>query len=159
MKSKTERKLIKRESNKPKHHIDTCVIIGSTKETKLGLYCKEYLKLIGYKYRGCFSLPMMGELLIKTHITIKEEIEKELFFRWMSEFIKYRRISFYTPKNLILPHELTKIDERVKETDALILASAIEDKATLVTLDNELLHNKKIEEQYNIKIKHPKELI
>ncbi|MCK4730531.1 MAG: PIN domain-containing protein [Candidatus Aenigmarchaeota archaeon] len=159
MKPKTQNKLIKRELLKPLHHIDTCIIIGSTKETKLGFYCKKYLKLIGYKYRGCFSLPVMGELLIKTHITVKEEIEKELFFRWMSEFINYRGVSFYTLKNLILPHELTTIDKRVNGTDALILACAVEEKAVLVTLDKDLLNNKKIEGKYKIKIRHPKELI
>lgn len=39
------------------------------------------------------------------------------------------------------------------------VSCAIEDNAILVTLDKDLLHNKKIEEQYKIKIRHPKELI
>ena len=72
MKFKTEKKLIKRELLKPLHHIDTSIIIESAKNTKLGNICKKYLNLIGYKYRGCFSLPVVGEYFMKVIIDIKE---------------------------------------------------------------------------------------
>ena len=159
MKSKTERKLIKRESLKPKHHIDTCVIIESAKETKLGNICKKYLNLIGYKYRGYFSLPMVGEYFIKVITDIKEFIKQEQMFEYFRDLIRNKKIKFYVLKNISLKIRVKELDAKIDSTDASILACAIEDEAVLVSLDNDLLHNKKIEEQYKVKIKHPKELV
>jgi len=70
MKPKTEKKLIKRELLKPKHHIDTCIIIESMsrENTKLKVFCKKYLDLVGYKYRGYFPLPVVGEFFYKNFI-------------------------------------------------------------------------------------------
>ena len=159
MKSKTERKLIKRELNKPKHHIDTGVIIEATKETNISTFCENYLKLIGCKYRGCFSIPMLGELFLKTYGDIKDEVERELFFRWVFEFVEHKNVSFYSLRDLSLPFELTKIDGRVKGIDALILASAIKDKATLITLDTDLLKSEEIKRKYKVKILTPKHFV
>ena len=159
MKSKTERKLIKKESLKPKHHIDTCVIIESAKDTKLGNICKKYLNLIGYKYRGYFSLPMVGEYFIKVITDIKEFIKQEQMFEYFRDLIRNKKIKFYVLKNISLKIRVKELDAKIDSTDASILACAIEDEAVLVSLDNDLLHNKKIEEQYKVKIKHPKELV
>ncbi|MCD6274753.1 MAG: PIN domain-containing protein [Candidatus Aenigmarchaeota archaeon] len=159
MKSKTERKLIKRESNKPKHHIDTCVIIESIKETKLGNVCRKYFNLIGYKYRGYFSLPVVGEYFIKVITDIKEFIKQEQMFEYFRDLIRDKKIKFHVLKNVSLKIRVKELDARINSTDSSILACAIEDNSILVTLDNDLLHNKKIEEQYKVKIKHPKELV
>ncbi len=158
MKPKTERKLIKRELLKSKHHIDTCVIIESAEETKSGEICRRYLNLVGYKYRGCFSLPVLGEFLMKILTEVKSDVKKEISFRYFYELVRDKKINFYTPKILSLPSEITKLDGRINFTDASIVACTIEDNAILVTLDAGLLHSKEIEEQYKIKIKHPKEL-
>jgi len=159
MKSKTERKLVKKESLKPKHHIDTCVIIESAKDTKLGNICKKYLNLIGYKYRGYFSLPVVGEYFIKVITDIKEFIKQEQMFEYFRDLIRNKKIKFYVLKNISLKIRVKELDAKIDSTDASILACAIEDEAVLVSLDNDLLHNKKIEEQYKVKIKHPKELV
>ena len=55
---------------------------------------------------------------------------------------------------------IKKLDTRIEKTDREIVACAIEDKATaLVILDKDLLHNERIENAFDIKIKHPKELL
>jgi len=159
MKLKTERKLIKRELLKPLHHIDTCIIIESAKNTKAGNTCKKYLNLIGYKYRGCFSLPVVGEYFMKVITDIKEFIKQEQMFEYFRDLIKDKNIRFYVLKNISLKIEVKEIDTRIKSTDASIVACAIEDKTILVTLDKDLIHNEKIEDYYNIRILHPKELI
>jgi len=161
MKPKTEKKLIKRELLKPKHHIDTCIIIESMsrENTKLKVFCKKYLNLIGYKYRGCFSLPMVGEFFIKVLTELKENSEKELIFKSFYDLVEDKKINFYTPKLLSLPDKIMNLDNRIIYTDASIVACAIEEKAILVTLDNDLLHNKKIEQEYHIKIKSPEDVI
>lgn len=159
MKPKTKRKLEKREQRKPKHHIDSGIIIEIIKKTRLEESCKKYLNLVGYKYRGCFSLPVLGELLMKTYVDVKNEVEREIFLRWLFETIDYRKIDFYTLKNLDLPSKLNKIDGRVKGTDALILACTIEDKAKLITLDEDLHNSVEIQKKYKAEIKYPSELI
>ncbi|MCK4429009.1 MAG: PIN domain-containing protein [Candidatus Aenigmarchaeota archaeon] len=155
----TKRKLVKRESNKPLHHIDTCIIIESAKETKSGNICKNYLNLVGYKYRACFSLPVVGEYFIKVITDVKEFIKQEQMFEYFRDLIKDKKIRFHILENVSLKIRVKEIYSRIESTDASIVACAIEEKAILVTLDKELLHNKKIEEQYKIKIEHPKELI
>jgi predicted nucleic acid-binding protein len=115
--------------------------------------------LVGYKYRGCFSLPVLGEFLMKILTEVKSDIKKEIGFRYFYELVRDKKLKFYILKNLSLSNRIIEIDSRIESTDASIVACAIEDNSILVTLDNDLLHNKKIEEQYNVKIKHPKELV
>ena len=161
MKLQTKKKLIKRELLKPKHYIDTCIIIESMnkKDTKLKVLCKKYLDLVGYKYRGYFPLPMIGEFFIKILSEIEDDVTKEITFKYFYELISDKKINFYTSKILSLPSEITKLDSRIEFTDASIVACAIENKATLVTLDGKLLHNKTIEGEYKIKIVSPEDLI
>ena len=155
MKPKTEKKLIKRELLKPLHHIDTSIIIESMKETKRGEICSKYLNMIGYKYRGCFSLSVFGEILVNILTKIKDKSEKNIFLDWFSELVMYKKIGIYTLRDLSLPAELTKMESRVKGTDALILASAVENKAVLVTLDDALLRSEIIKSGHKIKIVAP----
>ena len=102
---------------------------------------------------------MLGELFLKTYGDIKDEVERELFFRWVFEFVEHKNVSFYSLRDLSLPFELTKIDGRVKGIDALILASAIKDKATLITLDTDLLKSEEIKRKYKVKILTPKHFV
>jgi len=159
MKSKTERKLIKRESLKPKHHIDTCVIIESFCDTKLGSICKSYLNLTGIKYRGIFSLPMVGEFIIKVLTEAENDLKKELDFKYFYELIDKNKIKFYVAKNPALVVEIMKIDPKLSHTDASILACAIEDEAVLVTLDKNLIDSKSAIQKFNVKILSPKKLV
>ncbi|MCK4730532.1 MAG: PIN domain-containing protein [Candidatus Aenigmarchaeota archaeon] len=163
MKPKTKKKLINRELLKPKHHIDTCIIIESAKNTKTGMICQKYFNLVGYKYRGYFSLPVIGEFFIKILDEIKEQYDRETALILLYDLKEEKSINFFVPSNKSkigkITEEILSLDRRLEFTDASIVACAIEDKTILVTLDKDLLHNKKIEEQYNIKIRHPKELI
>ncbi|MGC9310337.1 MAG: hypothetical protein ACP5E4_01285 [Candidatus Aenigmatarchaeota archaeon] len=161
MNLKTERKLNKRELMKPKHHIDTYILIESMSKgnARLKVLCKRYLNLVGYKYKGSFSLSMVGEFFVKVMTEVDDDADKELLFRSFYDLVKDKQISFYTPKELSLPPEIVKLDARVGHTDASIVAGAIEDNAALVTLDGKLLHNKRVEQKYNIKILSPEEII
>ncbi len=79
-------------------------------------------------------------------------------FEYFRDLIKDKKINFYTLENVSLKIRVKEIDIRIESIDASIVSCAIEEKAILVTLDKDILHNKKIEEQYKVKIKHPKEL-
>ena len=70
-------------------------------------------------------------------------------------------ISFYTPKDTSkLLKEIKSADARIANADREILACASEDRAyALVTIDKELLNNKRLEALLGIKIMHPKDLL
>lgn len=72
-----------------------------------------------------------------------------------------RKIEFYSPIDTCnIIEKIKKIDERIKSIDREIVACAVEDKAVvLVSLDTDLIHNEKIEKEFGIKIRHPKELL
>ncbi len=60
----------------------------------------------------------------------------------------------------ILYHEIRSIDSRIENLDAFILASTIENKIDVfVTTDIDLVGHPNIEKRFNIRIKHPEELI
>ncbi len=156
MKLKTLEKLRRRFERLPLHHIDTSIILEDPKSVD-GKYCTKYLQIIGYKYRGIFSLPMVGELFIKI-LSLENEDDKSVAIEFVKTIIKNREIVFYVPKNI--EGILSKVvDKRVDYTDKVIFACAVENGAmTLVTLDQELVHNKELEE-FGIRIMHPKELV
>lgn len=156
MKPKTKKKLEKREQRKPKHHIDTSIIIESFCDTKIGSICKSYLNLLKFKYRGICSLPMVGEFIIKVLTEAESDLKKELDFKYFYELMDRNKIKFYVAKNPSLTTEIMEVDPRLSHTDASILACAIEDKAILVTLDEDLIDNKSITQKFNVKIKSPK---
>ena len=161
MKKKTKLKLNKRWLSKPLHHIDTCIIIESGKEeTKLRRICKKYIHKVGYNYRGCFSLPMLGEYLLKILTEIRDEYNKRTALSLISEIAEKKKISFYVSKDIgSLTKEIIDLDARIEQTDALLIACAIENNAdAFVTLDKKLIHNKPIENKFKIKICHPEEL-
>ena len=79
----------------------------------------------------------------------------------VSGLITTRKIGFYTQKNI---HEIARkvqdLDTRITPTDVEIIACAIEHKAAnLVTLDKNLIENHAVEKEFNIRIRHPSELI
>lgn len=104
-------------------------------------------------------MPVVGEYFIKVITDIKEFIKQEQMFEYFRDLIRDKKIKFHVLKNVSLKIRVKELDARINSTDSSILACAIEDNSILVTLDNNLLHNKKIEEQYKVKIKHPKELV
>jgi len=143
----------------PTHHIDTSVILEPEK-TDDGRYCKKYLNLVGYKYRGFLSFPVLGELMykiLKLDDTGKRYDALDLIY----SLIKTKKIRFrsITGTEKIV-QKIKEIDESITPMDRQILACAIVHKVkTLVTLDKRLISNKNIEKEFKIQIKHPKELI
>lgn len=143
----------------PKHHIDTSVIV-EPENTKEGIQCKRYLQKLGYNYTGVLSFPVLSELF-----TILASIEdfngRYDFLESILATIKSRSIMFYSPKNTImLLREIKLAEARIGNADREILACASEDKSyALVTLDKDMLNNKKLESLLRIKILHPKDLL
>jgi len=142
----------------PLHHIDTSVLLEEVTSEE-GFHCKKYLNIVGYKYRGIISFPVLSELFFKilNLLTYGKQLDT---FDLINSIIKEKRISFYSPK------DISEIEKRIKEIDITldsldrqILACAIENKVTLVTIDSRLLRNEKIQKEFGIKIKHPKELV
>lgn len=143
----------------PIHHIDTSVIL-EPKGTESGFYCQKYMNLVGYKYRGKFSLVVLGEILLKVQ-KFGTFVERYDFLDTLFNLIKKRNISFYSvPENENIISKIKEADRRIQRADRTILASAVEDKAAvLVTLDSKLVDNTNLEKEFGIKIKHPKNLI
>lgn len=159
MKRKTEEKLRRRFLALPLHHIDTSIILEEP-TTEFGRMCRKYLQILNRNYRGKFSLPVLGELLLKI-LDRKTSHERYVTLDIINEWMKNKNTGFYIPFNISETVNIIKnLDSRIKETDAHILACAIEDKAlTFVTLDKELIHNQKIEEFFGISIMSPHELV
>ena len=116
--------------------------------------------MVGYKYRGFLSFPVLGELMYK--ILKLDDIGKRYdALNLIYSLIKTKKIRFrsITGTEKIV-QKIKEIDESITPTDRQILACAIVHKVkTLVTLDKRLISNKNIEKEFKIQIKHPKELI
>jgi predicted nucleic acid-binding protein len=138
----------------PRHHIDTSIVLEPTR-TVDGINCRKHLQKVGYKYHGMFSIPVLGELLLSI-ARLGNYNEKHDSMDAILQLIKVRNIEFYSPRNIEeTAIKIRKIDSRIKPLDSHILACAIEDKSTLVTLDRKLINNNRIEKEFQIRIMHP----
>ncbi|MBI4010057.1 MAG: hypothetical protein HY361_02595 [Candidatus Aenigmarchaeota archaeon] len=160
MKRKTFLTLQKKLQALPLHHIDTS-IIGEPSITEAGRQCRKYLNIVGYNYRGKFSLPALGEVLLRIIYQLKIANERYIALDVITSWVENKKIGFYAPRDIgEILDKIKRIDNRVKGTDAQILACAAEDNAkALVTLDTALVHNETLEKEFDIEIKHPRELI
>lgn len=79
----------------------------------------------------------------------------------IERLINIKKIGLYSPKDISFILEIIKrIDERIKPLDREILSCAVEDESNLlVTLDKDIIHNEKLEKEFGIEIRHPKELL
>lgn len=159
MEKKTSDKILRRFQKLPLHHIDTSIVLEPEK-TEDGRNCRRYLQKVGYNYRGKISFPALSELFITILRLTKYEDKRDLFDA-IDKTIFVRKIEFCSPLDTCDTIEKIKgLDERVKSTDREIVACAVEDKAVvLVTLDANLTRNEKIEKEFGIEIRHPKELL
>ncbi|ODS42647.1 MAG: hypothetical protein MSIBF_04920 [Candidatus Altiarchaeales archaeon IMC4] len=76
----------------------------------------------------------------------------------MSRLIDKRKIDFSSPqfKTYKILEEIKAIESRTEPMDALNLATAIAENASVfVTMDDKLVGNKKLESEFGIKIRHP----
>ncbi len=143
----------------PLHHIDTSVIVESEK-TLDGRFCVRYLQKLDYNYDGKFSLPALGELLMHLFL-IKDSDKQHAFLDFLIDQKTTRKIGIYTPYDIrVISGKIKEIDTRLDPTDIDIIACTIEDGANnLVTLDKDLIGNKAIEREFNLRIVHPKDLL
>ncbi|MBI2542774.1 MAG: hypothetical protein HYW24_01160 [Candidatus Aenigmarchaeota archaeon] len=159
MQKKTEERLEREFLALPQHHIDTSVIL-EPENTEEGRACRRYLKRVGKKYRCVISLPVLGEILMDI-LSLETAREKYIALDLVDGIIAESEIAYYTPKTIgKLLLEIEELDTRVEPTDIEIFACFVEDGAkTFVTLDSKLIHNMRLEQMFNIEIKHPGELI
>ena len=162
MKSKTLEKLIRKFVRLPSHHIDTSVILGAfLEDEEFREECKDYLNRVGYNYRGFLPVSVTGEIFMILNKKVSKESDRELFFLFFDKLIRKRRIEFVGSDFEVYKkvHEIRDISYDAEPLDALHLAVAITEKANVfVTLDENLVHNKRLENKFNIRILHPKEL-
>ena len=161
MKKKTKSKLDSKWQNLPLHHIDACIFL----EVLLGgddyESCKNYLNRVGYNYRGTLSIPVLGEVFMGLISKLEAETDKEKAFSIANMLIDNRKIDFSSPqfKTYSVIDKIKSIETGVEPMDALNLAAAISDCAKVfVTFDGTLLGNKKLENEFKIKIKHPNDV-
>jgi len=161
MKKKTKNKLERKWQNLPLHHIDACVVMEVFIKDKGYEICEDYLNNAGYKYRGVLSIPVFGEIFKGLIRKIEKEIDREKAFIIVSRLIDKRKINFSSPqfKTYAIVEKIKTIETRAEPMDTLNLATAIADNASVfVTFDATLLENKKLENEFGIKIKHPREI-
>jgi len=160
MEKKTKLRIERREARMPAHSLDTCIFMSYLIGDKDFRVCERYLARIASIYRGSISLPVYGELLSKIIEKHKERyLDILLTFRIILEEGDFQ---FYMPdkRSHTLYSEIRGSDSRIENLDAFILASAIENGVDVfVTTDTDLVGHPKIEKKFNIRIKHPEELI
>lgn len=161
MKSKTLRKLLRRFEKLPLHFFDTCTLVEALKDTKTGVQCSEYLNRIGYNYRGTLCLTVIGEFFLTTFRDVKEKTAKELGFEFIDRFIKNRSANFSSLKydSLHIIDRIKELDRSIEDSDAMHIANCIQDNgAVFVTIDERILESKILENEFGIKLMHPKDL-
>ena len=146
-------------SNFLKHHIDTSVLV-EPENTEDGRICKRYLQKINYNFYGVLSFPVLGELFMILS-KFEDFNDRYDFIESVLATIRSRDIKFYAARNIgNLLNNIEAIDSRIDYTDMEIMACACEDAChSLVTLDKDMLNNKKLETFLGIKILHPREFL
>ncbi|MBU5537689.1 MAG: PIN domain-containing protein [Candidatus Aenigmatarchaeota archaeon] len=159
MKKKTLLRLIRRFEKLPLHHIDSSIELEPG-DTEDGKYCTKYFNIVGYKYRGKFCIPALGEILLAISFIADKTKQYDALDVFL-KLIKERKIRFASVENTEeYVIKIKQLDKGIEPMDRLILACAIADGAdTFVTLDEKLIHNEKIEKEFGIKIRHPHELV
>ena len=158
---KTSKKLQRRFERLPLHFIDADILFEANRDTKLGNQCSDYLNRVGYNYRGIIPLSVIGEFFMIIFRDVQKEEEKYLLFNFIDNLIKKRKIKFSALKHdsLKIVDRIKEIDSRIEDTDSIHLANCIQDKGnTFVTFDEKLVENKKLENEFNIRILHPRNL-
>lgn len=142
----------------PLHHIDTSIFLESH-DTEIGRLCQKYFQRVGYNYHGQAPTPVLAELMLAVLQTQKYDDRQDLV-EWLTDTFRVRSIDSYVPSNIgARIEEVRRFDRRLHPTDMQIVACAIEAKATLITIDSDLLQSHKLQEHFGLRIMHPKELV
>ena len=155
-----------------KDYIDSCIFLAHLFNENN--YCRDYINTIGYKNRnrGVISHFVLSEIMINIITKIdyddylKGKILREECFENISETIirlKYKKLlDILKITSKILDKELydklIKSDTKLTEDDALHIIEAIKSNCDFfVTIDKEIIANKKLREylnqNHNLKIK------
>lgn len=142
------------------HHIDTSVIL-EPENTENGRYCTRYLRLVGYKYGGKFSIPMLGELLLYIIQKLDELSKRYDTLDAILKIVFGREIGISSVRGVEEIFLKTKeVLSSLEPMDRLLLSCAIRDCATFVTIDTRLLRiGSHIKRNFGIEVKHPSELV
>ncbi len=144
MLKKTFDKLLKKESAKPLHCIDTSVFLESLIDSRLGGLCKSHINNMGKgKYfRGVMSVSVLGEINLIIFRDIDDRIERIDLLDALESFVRLRDISFVAPQkdDYLLIHELMDIETRLDELDSEHIVCAKRAGANaFITLDEKLI--------------------
>jgi predicted nucleic acid-binding protein len=171
MSSKFKRKRENKEAIKPKHHIDTDVLIDylTSKDTARFRVANDYVNKIPSKFRGHLSIPVLGEFLGVVFNKYSSSMEeRQRLLNSFDEQVSYRKITVMS--TFKFERLLPKLHEfYLDSTDLQILLCAITDPdcACLVTTDPNLLNKelgKFVCKQYTglrhcpLRIAHPKDV-
>ena len=160
MEKKTKNRLKRRLDVLEKQHIDTCIFFESESKTETE-ECIKYLQKVGhYNYKGYVSFPVLSEILAVI-LRTEDYNKRQDALEFINRIFKEQNIKLYSPKEIenILT-QIKETDSRIDPLDKHILACAIEDKANvLITTDVKLIENVRLENTFNIKICHPRDLI
>ena len=159
MQKKTKERIDRKFQNLELHQIDASIFIELFLENRKNYEkCSDYINTLGYKYRGSISIPALGEICYTIITKIKDSKKKEDAFRLLYEKIERHEIDFYSPKkeDYDLAKEMIISDTILESADALRLAETKGNKAKkFITLDGDLVKNKVLQKNYNIKIELP----
>ena len=128
--------------------------------TEDGRDCSRYLNKVKFEKCGVFSLPVLGELMM-TLVDITDYNKRMNLQELIVHLRSIHGIQIFVPKDTTkILSKIREIDTRLDHIDSEMVACAVEDGAKyLITLDQKLIGNKRLEEEFNINICHPKDIL
>jgi predicted nucleic acid-binding protein len=142
------------------HHIDSSIVL-EPQNTENGRICRKYIQLLGYKYLGKFSVPMMGELFLYLVRKIESGYKRYEFLDGILDLVASKEVEIFGVDNterifMEIKENLPQLDPM----DSLLLACASVDNGVFVTLDKKLLRSRElIREKFFSEVMHPKEFL
>ncbi len=146
-----------------KEQIDSCVILellmeeNRSKERRLlQRKCGQYIYRIAETKKGIISLPALGEVF-KTIYSVVDEQKRMVLFNKICDLLAECSITFSTPekKTYVVAVQVMNFDALIQAADALRVAEAVTSGAALITIDQKLVENKRLEAEFTLKIKEP----
>ncbi len=144
--------------------IDACVIVEmSVQHTKTGKRNNQYKKVREYFYQiekqrknGFISLSCLGEVFNAIH-RIKDSEQRSTAFSEIDDILSREgfKINALTKETLLIVNRIIEFDHFIEAQDALRIAEAITHNHQLITTDEKMIENEKLQQEFNIAIKGP----
>ncbi len=145
-------KKIEKRSRLPIYDIDSSIILEIIFENPRQDDAKKIFQLSGYrnKYRLMTSAIVIGEVI---YIISKEKDQeyKEKYLEALKRILLYHDVEIYRPPKTFLAkvNEVLSTDTFFKTMDALVFASALENKSIkFITFDSDFLESKNLKEKF-----------